>query len=146
MSTKNIVEISSDPLPSLDEITSLVQDDGAGAITTFSGTTRNIFEDKAVIELEYEAYIPMAKKVLMELIEEARNNWNLMHIAIYHRTGIVPVGKVSVVVATSSKHRADSMDSARYLIDELKDRCPIWKREVYEDGSVWKGACNNKKH
>ncbi|KAI7898136.1 Molybdopterin biosynthesis MoaE [Cokeromyces recurvatus] len=141
---KNIVEISSEPLPSLDEITSLVQDDRAGAITTFSGTTRNVFEDKTVVELEYEAYIPMAKKILMELIEEARNKWNLLHVAIYHRTGIVPVGKVSVVVATSSKHRADSMDSARYLIDELKDRCPIWKREVYEDGSVWKGACNKK--
>lgn len=98
--------------------------------------------DKVVVELEYEAYVPMAKKVLLEIIKEARSKWNLKHIAIYHRTGVVPVGKVSVIVATSSKHRGDSIDSARYLIDELKDRCPIWKREVYEDGSVWKGACN----
>jgi molybdopterin synthase catalytic subunit len=87
----------------------------------------------------------MAKKILMDLIQEARNKWDLKHIAIYHRTGIVAVGKVSVVVATSSKHRADSMDSARYLIDELKDRCPIWKREIYEDGSVWKGSCSGQK-
>lgn len=100
-----------------------------------------------MIELEYEAYIPMAKKVLKELIQEAREKWNLKHVAIYHRTGIVPVGKVSVVVATSSKHREDSMDAARYLIDELKFRCPIWKREVYHDGSEWKGACHGcKKH
>ncbi|KAI8078048.1 Molybdopterin biosynthesis MoaE [Gilbertella persicaria] len=148
MSLKDIIEISSEPLPTLDYITGLVQDDTAGAITTFSGTTRNTFEDKTVVELEYEAYIPMAKKVLMELIKEARSKWDLKHVSIYHRTGVVPVGKVSVVVATSSKHRADSMDSARYLIDELKDRCPIWKREVYQDGSVWKGSCTGcqKKH
>lgn len=109
--------------------------------------TNKTIIDKAVIELEYEAYIPMAKKLLTELIKEARDRWDLKHTVIYHRTGIVPVGKVSVVVATSSKHRADSMDAARYLIDELKYRCPIWKREVYEDGSEWKGACHGcKKH
>ncbi|KAK4519316.1 uncharacterized protein ATC70_009551 [Mucor velutinosus] len=147
MACRDIIEISAEGLPALDYISGLVQDDGAGAITTFSGTTRDTFEDKAVVELEYEAYIPMAKKVLKELIQEAREKWDLKHIAIYHRTGIVPVGKVSVVVATSSKHRADSMDAARYLIDELKFRCPIWKKEVYQDGSEWKGACHGcKKH
>lgn len=97
-----------------------------------------------MIELDYEAYVPMAKKVLNEIIKESRDKWDLMHIAIYHRTGSVPVGKVSVIVATSSKHRGDSMDAARYIIDELKDRCPIWKKEVYNDGSVWKGACHKK--
>ncbi|KAI9266242.1 Molybdopterin biosynthesis MoaE [Helicostylum pulchrum] len=142
MSQLDIVEISSEPLPLLDEVTALVQDDGAGAITTFSGTTRNIFQDKVVLELDYEAYVPMAKKVLFEIIKESREKWDLKHIAVYHRVGNVPVGKTSVIVATSSKHRGDSMDAARYLIDELKDRCPIWKREVYEDGSIWKGACN----
>jgi molybdopterin synthase catalytic subunit len=103
----------------------------------------NLPIDKEVVQLDYEAYIPMAKKVLIKLIEEARDKWDLKHIAIYHRTGTVPVGKVSVIVATSSKHRSDSMESARYLIDELKYRCPIWKKEVYKDGSVWKGACNS---
>lgn len=161
--TKDFVTISPYDLPSLDDIARKVQDDGAGAITTFSGTTRNVFEgiltrnrlvykvfnlyfhvDKVVIELNYEAYIPMAVKVLHEIIKEARTKWSLKHVAIHHRTGVVPVGEVSVIVATSSKHRGDSMDSARYLIDELKDRCPIWKKEVYEDGSVWKGACKKE--
>lgn len=108
----------------------------------FRQTNRTL--DKVVVELEYEAYIPMAKKVLLDIIKEARDKWDLKHVAIYHRTGTVPVGKTSVIVATSSKHRGDSMDAARYLIDELKDRCPIWKKEVYEDGSVWKGACSKK--
>ncbi|KAI7888153.1 molybdenum cofactor synthesis protein 2 large subunit [Mucor mucedo] len=144
MSQSDTVEISGDHLPTLDHVTALVQDDGAGAITTFSGTTRNVFEDKVVVELEYEAYIPMAKKVLLDIIKESRAKWDLKHVAIFHRTGVVPVGKTSVIVATSSKHRADSMDAARYLIDELKDRCPIWKKEVYENGSVWKGACSGQ--
>lgn len=96
---------------------------------------------KKVVRLEYEAYIPMAKKTLENLIAEARQQWDLKHVAIYHRTGVVPVGQVSVIIATSSKHRKDSIDSVEFLIDSLKDRCPIWKKEVYEDGSVWKGTC-----
>jgi molybdopterin synthase catalytic subunit len=95
-----------------------------------------------VVQLEYEAYKGMASKVLHELIKEARAKWDLKKVAIYHRTGIVPVGKVSVVVATSSPHRADSIRAAEYLIDTLKEKCPIWKKEVYEDGSVWKGPCH----
>ncbi|OBZ90112.1 Molybdopterin synthase catalytic subunit [Choanephora cucurbitarum] len=142
---KNIIEISSQELPSLELVADLVQDDSAGAISTFSGTTRDEFEGKKVIELEYEAYIPMAKKVLQELVLETRDKWDLKHIAVYHRTGVVPVGKVSVIIATSSKHRADSLNAVGYLIDELKARCPIWKREVYEDGSVWKGSCTGCK-
>lgn len=158
--TKDIVEITSEDIPSLDYITSQVHDDSAGAISTFSGTTRNTFEgkmkiknkkkknsrrisrvDKEVIKLDYEAYEPMAKKVLLEIIASARKQWNLKHIAIYHRTGTVPVGQVSVVIAVSSTHRGDAMHATEYLIDELKSKCPIWKREVYRDGSVWKGSC-----
>ncbi|KAG0745237.1 hypothetical protein G6F57_005592 [Rhizopus arrhizus] len=139
--TKDIVEITSEDIPSLDYISSQVHDDSAGAISTFSGTTRNTFEDKEVIKLDYEAYEPMAKKVLLEIITDARKQWNLKHIAIYHRTGTVPVGQVSVVIAISSTHRGDAMHATEYLIDELKSKCPIWKREVYRDGSVWKGSC-----
>lgn len=100
---------------------------------------------KKVVQLEYEAYEPMAKKVLLDIIQKARSKWSLKHIAIYHRTGTVPVGEVSVVIAASSAHREDSIHATEYLIDELKATCPIWKREVYEDGSVWKGACCTSK-
>ncbi|KAG2219742.1 hypothetical protein INT45_007781 [Circinella minor] len=138
---KNIVKIMLEDLPSLETVSQLVQDDTAGAIATFSGLTRDTFEGKKVIQLDYEAYIPMATKVLEGLIKEAREKWILKHIAIYHRIGTVPVGQVSVIVAVSSAHRREGLRATEYLIDHLKDRCPIWKKEMYEDGSVWKGTC-----
>ncbi|ORE04105.1 Molybdopterin biosynthesis MoaE [Rhizopus microsporus var. microsporus] len=143
--TKDTVVITHEGLPLLDDIVKIVQDDSAGAISTFSGTTRDTFEGKKVVQLDYEAYEPMAKKVLLDIIQKARSKWSLKHIAIYHRTGTVPVGEVSVVIAVSSAHRGDSIHAMEYLIDELKETCPIWKREVYEDGSVWKGACCTSK-
>lgn len=93
------------------------------------------------MQLDYEAYEPMAIKVLRELTEEARRQWDLTHIAIYHRVGTVPIGGISVVIACSSVHRAEALHATEFLIDHLKARCPIWKKEVYEDGSVWKGSC-----
>ncbi|KAI8086393.1 Molybdopterin biosynthesis MoaE [Halteromyces radiatus] len=139
---RTIINITEEPIPSLDFITQQVQDDGAGAISTFSGTTRNTFQGKRVIQLEYQAYEGMTYKVLNSIVNESRQRWQIQHIAIYHRTGIVPVGYTSVVVATSSVHRGDAIHATQYLIDELKARCPIWKKEVYEDGSEWKGSCN----
>ncbi|ORX47746.1 Molybdopterin biosynthesis MoaE [Hesseltinella vesiculosa] len=141
MEQKSIVIVTNDDIPGLDIIQQQVQDDGAGAISTFSGTTRNTFQGKCVVQLEYQAYTGMAEKVLVQLIEEARQKWHIQHVAIYHRTGVVPVGQTSVVIACSSTHRADGLHATEYLIDELKARCPIWKKEVYEDGSVWKGSC-----
>lgn len=93
------------------------------------------------MRLDYEAYVPMAIKVLEQVVQEARQKWELKHVAIYHRTGTVPVGQVSVIVAVSSAHRKEAMHATEYLIDHLKARCPIWKKEVYNDGSVWKGSC-----
>ncbi|KAI8332247.1 molybdopterin synthase catalytic subunit-like protein [Chlamydoabsidia padenii] len=141
MNGRTVILITKDSIPPLDTITQQVQDDSAGAISTFSGTTRDSFQGKRVLQLEYQAYEGMAIKVLETIIQEARQQWQIDHIAIYHRTGIVPVGQTSVVVATSSAHRTEAIHATGYLIDELKARCPIWKKEVYEDGSVWKGSC-----
>ncbi|KAI9007918.1 molybdenum cofactor synthesis protein 2 large subunit [Phycomyces nitens] len=138
---KEYLVVTIEELPLVDTITKLVQDDSAGATTVFIGTTRDSFKGKRVIQLEYEAYKPMAIKILQTIIDEARLRWRIQHVAIYHRVGCVPVGQASVIAAVSSTHRGDSINSAAYLIDELKERCPIWKKEVYEDGSVWKGAC-----
>lgn len=98
---------------------------------------------KTVVRLDYEAYKPMAVKVLKELIQQARNKWSLKHVAVYHRIGTVPVGQVSVIIAASSTHRKEAIHATEFLIDTLKDQCPIWKKEVYQDGSVWKGACKH---
>ncbi|KAG0201597.1 Molybdopterin synthase catalytic subunit [Mortierella sp. GBA30] len=143
---KDIVKITSDII-SLDEIAKSVHDPKAGAISTFSGTTRDNFEDKEVKTLSYEAYIPMAEKSILSLITAARQRWDdLIHIAIVHKIGDCPVGETSVVIAISSGHRKQGLEAVHWLIDELKVKVPIWKKEVYvgggpdgvDGGEVWK--------
>lgn len=110
----------------------------AGAIATFSGTTRDTFDGKTVVELIYEAYTPMAIRCIKSVCSSARESWNLHSIAVAHRLGTVPVGGTSVFIAVSSVHRADALEACRYLIDEIKATVPIWKKEVYSNGEVWK--------
>ncbi|CAN6823492.1 hypothetical protein Bca4012_028718 [Brassica carinata] len=110
----------------------------AGAIATFSGTTRDMFEGKAVLELRYEAYVPMATRTLTSICTSARSNWDIHKIAVAHRLGPVPVGETSVFIAVSSVHRGDGLDACKFLIDELKATVPIWKKEVYTNGEIWK--------
>ncbi|KAK7266054.1 hypothetical protein RIF29_18693 [Crotalaria pallida] len=110
----------------------------AGAIATFSGTTRDTFEGKTVTELRYEAYVPMAIRRIKFVCSSARASWNLHSIAVAHRLGTVPVGETSVFIAVSSAHRADALEACRFLIDEIKATVPIWKKEVYSNGEVWK--------
>lgn len=110
----------------------------AGAIATFSGTTRDTFDGKTVLELIYEAYIPMAIRCIKSVCSSARESWSLHSIAVAHRLGTVPVGETSIFIAVSSVHRADALEACKYLIDEVKATVPIWKKEVYSNGEVWK--------
>ncbi|KAF2291808.1 hypothetical protein GH714_035689 [Hevea brasiliensis] len=110
----------------------------AGAIATFSGTTRDTFEGKIVVELRYEAYVPMAVRQIKSICSSARLSWNVHSIAVAHRLGPVPVGETSVFIAVSAVHRADALDACKFVIDELKASVPIWKKEVYSNGEVWK--------
>jgi len=121
-----------------EEILSLVTSPNCGAISTFIGTTRDNFEDKKVMLLEYEAYEPMAITEIKKICSGIRDKWPVEHIAIYHRLGIVPVSEASVYVAISSVHRQESLDAVSYAINALKASVPIWKKEVYEteDGTV----------
>ncbi|CAG8538191.1 3674_t:CDS:2, partial [Ambispora gerdemannii] len=140
MAEINFVKLTNDLL-NIQEIIDLVKDDGAGAISTFSGTTRNTFNDKQVLRLDYEAYIPMATEILNNLITSARAQWSLTKVAIYHRLETVPVGETSVVIAVSSVHRHESLKAVEWLIDQVKEKAPIWKKEVYGGGEVesaWK--------
>ncbi|CAG8767904.1 15953_t:CDS:2 [Acaulospora morrowiae] len=141
--TVDFVKITSEVLD-LQTIVDIVKDNGAGAISTFSGTTRDTYRDKKVIKLDYEAYIPMAEKVLLSIISEARSKWELKKIAVYHRLGTVPVGENSVIIAVSSVHRKESLQSVEWLINQLKEKAPIWKKEIYSDGSVWKENRENR--
>lgn len=137
---RTLVEIIEDPSAPIDPIkyTDFVSSPKSGAIATFAGTTRDSFEGKLVVELRYEAYVPMAIRRLRSICSSARSSWDLDAIAVAHRLGIVPVGQTSVFVAVSAVHRSDALDACKYLIDEIKASVPIWKKEVYENGEVWK--------
>jgi molybdopterin synthase catalytic subunit len=109
----------------------------AGGIDMFLGTTRNHSKGKKVIRLEYEAYSPMALRMMSEIESEIRKRWNIQKISIVHRIGVVPVMEASVAIAVSAAHRKEAFEACRYAIDELKKRVPIWKKEIFEDGEVW---------
>ncbi|KAK3858613.1 hypothetical protein Pcinc_035211 [Petrolisthes cinctipes] len=124
---------------SVDEASILATHPSCGAISLFVGTTRNTFQGKDVVRLEYESYIEMAEKEMKSLCKVARKKWPLKHIVIHHRLGLVPVKEASVIIAVSSEHRRESLDAVSYLIDSLKAKVPIWKKEIYTDGnSDWK--------
>lgn len=97
-------------------------------------------EGKEVLGLEYEAHPELATKRLNDICAEARDKWQLNHALALHRTGQCAVGDVTVVVACSAPHRTEALEACRYIIDTIKESVPIWKREVYVDGSAWVGA------
>lgn len=136
---RNLIEILEENEPmDMTKYISYVQSPVCGAIATFAGTTRDTFEGKTVLELRYEAYVPMAISCIKYICSSARSSWNVHSIAAAHKLGTVPVGETSVFVAVSAVHRADALDACKYLIDEIKASVPIWKKEVYADGEIWK--------
>jgi molybdopterin synthase catalytic subunit len=130
--------LSETPL-SLDDAVREVASDDAGAIATFSGTTRASARGRAVIRLEYEAYEGMAEETMAEIAGELAARYDLVDIAIHHRVGTVGIGETSVVIAVSAAHRGDALEACRSAIDTLKTRVPLWKKEFYEGGEEWIG-------
>lgn len=115
-----------------------VDDPGFGAVLVFEGVARDSFEGRRVVRLEYEAYAEMAVPVLEAIGAEAAARWPGVRVAAVHRTGVVPIGEASVVIAVGAAHRAEAYEASRYAIEALKQRLPVWKKEIYEDGSAWK--------
>lgn len=111
---------------------------GAGAVLTFSGVTRDHFEGRAVVGLEYEAYAEMAVPVMEQIAQEVGRQWPGARVAMVHRTGPVALGEASVVISVATPHRGAAYAASRYAIDALKARVPVWKKERYADGAVWK--------
>jgi molybdopterin synthase catalytic subunit len=116
-----------------------VTDERAGAIATFQGTVRTRSRDRDVIALEYEAYTEMAEKVIAAIADEAKERYDLCGVAVTHRLGRVEIGEVSVAIAVSAPHRQDALSACRDVIDALKERVPLWKKELYEGGEEWIG-------
>ncbi|HEY8936897.1 MAG TPA: molybdenum cofactor biosynthesis protein MoaE [Cyclobacteriaceae bacterium] len=123
----------------IDTATSL----GAGAVNVFIGTVRNSAHGKSVLWLEYEAYETMAVAEIKKIIDDASHQWPLLGWAVSHRVGTLKPGEVSVVVAISSPHRKESFAACQYIIDTIKEKAPIWKKEVFEDGEEWISASPN---
>lgn len=130
--------LSEEPL-SLDAVVREVQRDEAGAIATFTGTTRNRSRGRDVHHLDYEAYEGMAEATMRELADELRRRYEILEVAIHHRTGRVEIGEPSVMIAVSAPHRADALAACKDAIDTLKETVPLWKKEVYEGGEEWIG-------
>ena len=109
----------------------------AGAICNFIGTTRDHSNGKRVMRLEYDAYVPMAEKMMAQIETEIRSRWKIHKISMVHMIGKLEIGVPSVVIAVSSSHRKEAFEASRYAIDRLKSIVPIWKKEFFEDGEVW---------
>ena len=110
----------------------------AGATALFLGTARDHSAGKSdVTHLEYDAYREHVESSLSTIAAEAVDKWNVLSVVVEHRVGKVDVGEPSVAVAVSSAHRGDAFAAAQYIIDELKQRAPIWKREHWPGGADW---------
>jgi molybdopterin converting factor subunit 1 len=149
-------ELSSEPLDEgvLEQLRNTVPTDSDGALVIFVGQTRDtpgtpapgeeaaagLHAGKPVTTLDYEAFDEMALDVFRTIGAEIAERFGVRRLAILHRVGTVALGEASVVIAAAAPHRAAAFDAARYAIEELKARAPIWKRENFADGSVWIGA------
>jgi molybdopterin synthase catalytic subunit len=124
-----------------------LRDPRAGAYVSFEGWVRNHQHGRPVLRLEYEAYADLALKEGGRILEEARERFRLYNAACVHRTGALAIGDAAVWVGAVSAHRDAAFDACRYIIDEVKVRVPIWKKEYYEDGySGWVNCENCAAH
>ena len=128
------VRLVREPL-SADALLASVASDAHGAAALFLGTVRDVNGGRPVSGLEYSAYEPMAEREMARIVDEARAAFGVERIALEHRLGALALGEVSVGIAVAHAHRAPALDAMRFVIEELKRRVPIWKREHYLDGT-----------
>ncbi len=118
------------------KLTESVRSTQSGAVVLFLGTVREMTGGRQTVALDYDAYPEMAEAKLVELKQEACKKWNIDTVAIIHRLGHLELGDISVAVAVSCPHRDAAFEAGRFLIDELKVRVPIWKKENWSDGTT----------
>lgn len=133
------IKITAEPLH-IQSCIDWVMSPECGGIDVFIGTVRNATKGKAVVRLEFEAYEPMALKEMKKIADAAMLKWPVQRILIHHRTGVLQVGEIPVIIAVAAAHRAAAFDACRFAIDMLKQDVPIWKKEVFEDGETWVAA------
>ena len=131
MRRASIVVSAIDPASLIDEVSSPQY----GAISLFVGTVREVNEGRTVSAIEYSAYKSMASAELERILDEAVERFGISTLVVEHRIGLLGLGEVSVAIAAAHPHRAPALDSTRYVIEEIKKRVPIWKKEHYSDGT-----------
>jgi molybdopterin synthase catalytic subunit len=136
---ERLARVVPDRAPSLDEVVEAVRGPESGGVVAFVGLVRAQNQGRQVVRLEYEAYAEMAEKVFRELCEEIEGRHPGVRLAIEHRVGVLAVGDVAVALAAAAPHRGEAFEAARELIDLLKQRAPIWKKESGPDGTEWIG-------
>jgi len=122
----------------LDEVVAAVRAPGLGGVVTFEGDVRADTKGRKVLRLEYEAYVPMAERSLSRIAAEVEREHGAA-VAIVHRVGHLAPGEAAVVIACAASHRTPAFRACEAVIERLKREVPIWKREVFEDGTVWVG-------
>lgn len=123
-----------------------VSDPEFGGTVIFSGTVRAGPEDGPVVAIEYSAYEEMAEAEFERIAAEVNRRWPQATVALRHRLGRVPIGEASIVIAAAAPHRVDAFEVCRYVIDEVKVRVPIWKREFLDDGAArWRANAEDEK-
>lgn len=125
---------------SVDEVMAAVSDAAAGGVTLFLGAVRDHDENKSVTGLEYSAH-PTALDQLQDVAEEVAREYDVLAVAAVHRVGKLAIGDAAVVIATAAAHRGEAFEASRALIDRLKQRVPIWKHQIFADGTdEWVGT------
>lgn len=131
-----LIRVTAEILDPAEAIAS-VASPSAGAINVFLGVVRDNNLGRSVHFLDYEAYPSMAEKVMLEIAEESVLRFGFEDVAVLHRTGRLEIGETSLLIAASSGHRAESFEGGHWLVNEIKRRVPVWKKEVWEDGESW---------
>jgi molybdopterin synthase catalytic subunit len=131
-----VVRLQDEPIR-VEELIREVRGDGDGAVALFLGTVRDHNAGRRVLQLEYSTYAEMAQGEMASIEREAKSRFDISRVAVVHRQGRLEIGEASVGVAVSAPHRSAAFDACRFVIDTLKKKVPIWKKEFFEGGEHW---------
>jgi len=135
MQTNRMIQITYDVIVP-QQVIDFVTTAQAGAVVLFLGTVRELTHGRKTVSLTYEAYADMAIAIMHDIAEEAQTRWPIAKVAAVHRLGHLNLCETSIALAVSSPHRHDALQASQFLIDEIKTRVPVWKKEHWDDGTT----------
>jgi len=131
-----MIEIVKHPIDR-EAVVRFVSNPASGSLVTFDGRVRDHARGKGVTSILYEAYEGMACVQMAKIRQQALERWPISEVAVVHRIGHMEIGETSIFIAVSSAHRKEGFEACRFIIDTIKTKVPIWKKEFYVDGDVW---------